>query len=94
MSGGKSTRFAQPQLSNFVGTAGDLPLADLLTRRKLLHKMMLEKLNDPRDYRNIPTMELTGKTGGGFISQWTQINAKMTRALLNEKEVLRRVFML
>ena len=64
MSGGKSTRFAQPQLSNFVGTAGDLPLADLLTRRKLLHKMMLEKLNNPRDYRNIPTMELTGKTGG------------------------------
>ena len=64
MSGGKSTRLAKPQLSNFVGTADDLPLVDLLTRRNLLKKMMLEKLNDPRDYRNIPTMELTGKTGG------------------------------
>ena len=47
-----------------MGTAEDLPLADLPTRRKVLQKMMLEKLNDPRDYRNIPTMELTGKKGG------------------------------
>ena len=61
MSGGKSTIFAQPQLSNFVGTAEDLPLADLPTRRNVLQKMMLEKLNDPRDYRNIPTR--AGKTG-------------------------------
>ena len=63
MSGDKSTRLAQLKLSNIVGTAEDLPLADLPTRRNLLQKMMLEKLNDPRDYRNNPTMELTGKTG-------------------------------
>ena len=94
MSAGKGTRSAQPQLGNFVGTPQDLPLADLPTRRNVLQKMMWEKLNDPRDYRNIPTMELAGKTGRAVISIWTQMNSEMTRALLKEKEVVRRAFML
>ena len=94
MSAGKGTRSAQPQLGNFAGTPQDLPLADLPTRRNVLQKMMWEKLNDPRDHRNIPIMELAGKTGRAVIAMWTQMNREMTRVLVKEKEVVRRVFML
>ena len=94
MSAGKGTRAAQPQLGNFVGTPQDLPLADLPTRRNVLQKMMWEKLNDPRDHRNIPIMELAGKTGRAVIAMWTKMNREMTRSLVKEKEVVRRIFML
>ena len=96
MSGRKSTRSAQPQLVNLVGPPEDLPLADLPTRRNVLQKMMQEKLNDPslRYERHIPTMELAGKTGWAVLSLWTQMNTQMTRALVKEKEVVRRVFLL
>ena len=94
MSGGKSTRSAQPQLVNFVGTPEDLPLADLPTRRNVLQKMMLDKLNDPRDNRHIPTMELAAKTGRAVLSQWSQMNTQMMSTLVKEKEVVRRVFVL
>ena len=94
MSAAKSTRSTQPTLSDFVGTPEELPLADLPTRRNVLQKMMLEKLNDPRYERHIPTMELAGKTGRAVLSLWTQMNTQMTRALVKEKEVIRRVFLL
>ena len=79
MSSRKRTRLAQPQLVNFVGPPEDLPLADLSTRRNVLQKMMLEKLNDPslRYERHIPTMELAGKTGRAVLSLWTQMNTQM-----------------
>ena len=85
MSAAKSTRSTQPTLSDFVGTPEELPLADLPTRRNVLQKMMLEKLNDPRYERHIPTMELAGKTGRAVLSLWTQMNTQMTRALVKEK---------
>ena len=94
MSAAKSTRSTQPTFSDFVGTPEELPLADLPTRRNVLQKMMLEKLNDPRYERHIPTMELAGKTGRAVLSLWTQMNTQMTRALVKEKEVIRRVFLL
>ena len=96
MSGRKSTRSAQPQLVNLAGPPEDLPLADLPTRRNVPQKMMQEKLNDPslRYERHIPTMELAGKTGWAVLSLWTQMNTQMTRALVKEKEVVRRVFLL
>ena len=54
MSAKKGTRSAQPQLMNFVGPPEELPLADLPTRRNVLQKMMLDKLNDPRYEKQIP----------------------------------------
>ena len=56
--------------------------------------MLFEKLNDPRDSRNIPTFELASKTGRAVIAMWKGTNSEMTRALLGEKEVIRRVFVL
>ena len=58
MSGGPSTRAsAQTPMVDMVGGPEELPLADLPTRRSVLRKMFLEKVN-PRDIRNIPNMEV------------------------------------
>ena len=54
----------------------------------------LDKLNDPRDNRHIPTMELAAKTGRAVLSQWSQMNTQMMSTLVKEKEVVRRVFVL
>ena len=94
MSAKKGTRSAQPQLMNFVGPPEELPLADLPTRRNVLQKMMLDKLNDPRYEKQIPIIELARKTGHAVLSLWTKQNTQMTGALVKEKEVVRRVLLL
>ena len=93
MSGGPSTRAsAHTHLVDMVGGPEELPLADLPTRRSVLRKMILEKMQDPRDIRNIPNMEVAVKVGGSVLDAWGKINSKMERALVKEKEVARRVF--
>ena len=94
MSGGPSTRAsAHTHLVGMVGGPEELPLADLPTRRSVLRKMILEKMQDPsRDIRNIPNMEVACKVGGAVLDAWGKINSKVERALVKEKEVVRRVF--
>ena len=65
---------------------------DLPTRRSVLRKMILEKVQDPRDIRNIPNMEVAVKVGGDVLAAWGKINSKMEGAVVKEKEVVRRVF--
>ena len=75
MSGGPSTRAsAHTHFVDLVGGPEELPLADLPTRRSVLRKMILEKVQDPRDIRNIPNMEVAVKVGGDVLAAWGKIN--------------------
>ena len=87
---GSSTRSSdQNHLTELVGSPADLPLSDLPTRRNILQKMLLERLQDPRDTRNIPNMEIAGKVARAAMAAWRRINARM--AIVKEKEVVRKV---
>ena len=77
-----------------MGSPEELPLVDLATRRNVLKKMQLEKLRDPRNYRHIPNMDLAEKTGKAVYSAWRKVNHRLEGALVSEREVVRRVFML
>ena len=90
---GRSTRSSdQNHLTELVGSPEDLPLSDLPTRRNILQKMLLQKLHDPRDSRNIPNMEIAGQVARAAMAAWRRINARM--AMVKEKEVVRKVFTL
>ena len=56
--------------------------------------MILEKVQDPRDYRNIPNMEVAVKVGKAVMTLWNRINPRMEKAMVKEKEVVRKVFTL
>ena len=75
MSGGPSTRAsAHTHLVGMVGGPEELPVADLTTRRSVLRKMILEKVQDPIDIRNIPNMEVVVKVGGDVLAAWGKVN--------------------
>ena len=76
---------------DMMGGPEELPLANLPTRRSVLRKMFLEKVNDPRDIRNISNMEVAVKVGEAVLTSWRKINSKMEGALVKEKEVVRKV---
>ncbi len=95
MSGGASTRSAtKTHLADLVGKPQELPQADLPTKRGILQMMLLVRLEDPRDYRKVPIMELARKVGRAVSSIWLKCNSKLVGAVVKEKEVERRVFML
>ena len=49
----KGTRYSsQSRLTELIGTAAELPVADLPTRRNVLQKMILERMKDKRDVRH------------------------------------------
>ena len=95
MSSVSGTRSAvQTHLADLVGTPNELPLADLPTRRSILQKMLLVRMQDPRDYRNIPIMEVADKLGKAVTSIWLKCNSKLAGSMVKESEVVKRVFML
>ena len=83
MPGATNTRAsAHTNMTDLIGSPEDLPLADLPTRRNVLQKMILEKVQDPRDYRHITNMELAIKVGKAVMTLWTRLNPTIEIAMV------------
>ena len=85
-------------MTELVGSPEDLPLADIPTRRCILRKMLLEKMVESREgdryYKHVTNMEVAEKVAKSTLSLWKKINAKIVGALVTEKEIVRKVFLL
>ena len=73
-----------------IGNPEELPMADLPTRRNVLLKMLLERMKDGRDLRNIPFMELTARVKKSLRAAWMRVNHRMV--VVGEKEIRRKIF--
>ena len=81
-------------LSEVIGTPENLPESDLPTARSVLRQMLKLRLEDPRDFRNIPIMEIAAVVGKMVRDNWIRINSRMESAVVTEQEVTRKVFQL
>ena len=85
-------------MTELIGSPEDLPMADLPTRRCILRKMLLEKMVESREgdryYSHVTNMEVAEKVAKSTLSLWKKINAKIVGALVAEREIVRKVFML
>ena len=78
------------QLSEVIGTPENLPESDLPTARCVLRQMLKLRLEDSRDYRNIPIMEIAAVVGKMVRDNWIWINSRIEN-VVTKQEVKRKV---
>ena len=81
-------------LTYVIGTPEDLPESDLPTARCVLRQMLKLRLENTRDIRNIPIMEIAILMGKMVRNNWVRNNMRMEKVLVTEQGVTRKVFQL
>ena len=63
-------------------------------RRNVLQQMLLLRLMDTRDWRNVPIYELATKVGKMVVDTWIRANRRLEKAVVSQQEVTRKIFLL